>query len=84
LSDDGSRDLQGGRYAYGGLRHQHVPGRVHHRVGTSSGGAYGDGGQRLHEWAFGEDERNREFFERSISELGVVIAGRKTYDDSLA
>jgi dihydrofolate reductase len=43
----------------------------------------GDGGQRLHEWAFGEDERNREFFERSISELGVVIAGRNTYDDSL-
>jgi dihydrofolate reductase len=43
----------------------------------------GDGGQRLHEWAFGEDERNREFFERSISELGAVIAGRNTYDDSL-
>ena len=42
-----------------------------------------DGGQRLHEWAFGEDERNREFFERSISELGAVIAGRNTYDDSL-
>ena len=42
-----------------------------------------DGGQRLHEWAFGEDERNREFFERSISELGTVIAGRNTYDDSL-
>ena len=43
----------------------------------------GDGGQRLHVWAFGEDERNREFFERSISEFGAVIAGRNTYDDSL-
>ena len=43
----------------------------------------GDGGLKLVEWAFGEDERNREFFERSISELGAVIAGRETYDTSL-
>ena len=26
----------------------------------------GDGGQRLHEWAFGEDERNREFFSTTL------------------
>lgn len=43
----------------------------------------GDGGQKLVEWAFGEDERNREFLERSISELGASIAGRETYDTSL-
>ena len=43
----------------------------------------GEGGLKLVEWAFGEDERNREFFERSISELGAVIAGRETYDTSL-
>jgi dihydrofolate reductase len=43
----------------------------------------GDGGLKLVEWAFGEDERNREFFERSISELGAVIAGSETYDTSL-
>jgi dihydrofolate reductase len=43
----------------------------------------GDGGLKLVEWAFGGDERNREFFERSISELGAVICGRKTYDSSV-
>jgi len=43
----------------------------------------GDGGQRLHEWAMGGDERNREFLKRSVSGLGAAIAGRNTYDDSL-
>jgi hypothetical protein len=33
----------------------------------------GDGGQRLHEWAMGGDERNREFLERSVSGLGAAI-----------
>ena len=43
----------------------------------------GKGGERLHEWAFGEDERNAEFLEGAISSLGAMIAGRTTYDDSI-
>jgi dihydrofolate reductase len=43
----------------------------------------GDGGQRLHEWAFGEDERNRELLAEAASFLGAVIAGRRTYDLSV-
>ena len=44
----------------------------------------GVGGERLHEWAFGgEDKRNREVLERGISTTGAVIAGRRTYDDSI-
>jgi dihydrofolate reductase len=42
----------------------------------------GDGGQRLHEWAFGEDERDRELLDDAVEALGAVIAGRTTYDDS--
>jgi dihydrofolate reductase len=41
----------------------------------------GDGGEKLHEWITGEG--GSEYLERSISELGAVIAGRDTYDDSL-
>jgi dihydrofolate reductase len=43
----------------------------------------GDGGQRLHEWAFGGDHRDREVLERGLSTTGAVIAGRRTYDASL-
>jgi dihydrofolate reductase len=43
----------------------------------------GRGGLRLHEWAFGGDERNRRFLEDAIASLGAVIAGRVTYDDSV-
>ena len=44
----------------------------------------GKGGERLHEWAFaGEDNRDREVLERGISTTGAVIAGRRTYDDSI-
>ncbi|HEX2313394.1 MAG TPA: dihydrofolate reductase family protein [Thermomonospora sp.] len=43
----------------------------------------GAGGQRLHDWAFGDDERNRAFLQRTIGSLGAVIAGRRTYDDSI-
>jgi dihydrofolate reductase len=42
----------------------------------------GDGGQRLHEWAFGEDERNRELLEDAVEALGALVAGRTPYDDS--
>jgi dihydrofolate reductase len=44
----------------------------------------GDGGQRLHEWAFGEDQRNRELLADAVNFVGVVIAGRRTYDLSVA
>jgi dihydrofolate reductase len=43
----------------------------------------GDGGEGLHEWAFGADERNRRYLEGAIDTLGAVIAGRTTYEDSL-
>ncbi len=43
----------------------------------------GDGGERLHEWAFGEDEQNRELMENALEELGAVISGRTTYDASI-
>jgi dihydrofolate reductase len=43
----------------------------------------GDGGMRLVQWAFGEDERNREFMASSVGSLGAVIAGRRTYDLSV-
>jgi len=44
----------------------------------------GDGGQRLHEWAFGDDERNRELLAEAVNFVGAVIAGRRTYDLSVA
>jgi dihydrofolate reductase len=43
----------------------------------------GDGGQRLHEWAFGGDERDRLVLAEGSSATGAVICGRRTYDDSL-
>jgi dihydrofolate reductase len=43
----------------------------------------GDGGERLHAWAFNsEDERNQKIL-RGGAALGAVIAGRRTYDDSI-
>jgi hypothetical protein len=44
----------------------------------------GEGGERLHEWGFGEDERDREVLAvQAERDTGVIIAGRRTYDDSL-
>lgn len=43
----------------------------------------GKGGERLHEWAFGEDEPNRELLEGTMGGTGAMIAGRRTYDDSI-
>jgi len=43
----------------------------------------GDGGQQLHEWAFGDDERGREVLAESESKVGATIAGRRTYDLSV-
>jgi dihydrofolate reductase len=41
----------------------------------------GDGGMRLVQWAFDED--NREYMANSVGSLGAVIAGRRTYDLSV-
>ena len=44
----------------------------------------GEGGQRLHEWAFDDaDHRSREVLTRALSSEGAVIAGRRTYDHSV-
>jgi len=43
----------------------------------------GDGGQQLHEWAFGADERGREVLAESVGNVGASIAGRRTYDLSV-
>ena len=44
----------------------------------------GDGGPRLVEWAFGDDERDRAILTDGIASIGAVIAGRRTYDTSVA
>ena len=44
----------------------------------------GDGGQRLVEWAFSEDKRDRAVLTDGVGGLGAVITGRTTYDTSLA
>jgi dihydrofolate reductase len=44
----------------------------------------GAGGERLHEWAFGEDERDRGVLADGAEGVGAVIAGRRTYDASVA
>jgi len=43
----------------------------------------GDGGQQLHEWALGTDERGRDVLAESASTVGATIAGRRTYDLSV-
>jgi dihydrofolate reductase len=43
----------------------------------------GDGGEQLHQWAFGDDRRDREIPTGGASSLGAVICGRRTYDDSI-
>lgn len=50
---------------------------------SSSEEPLGDGGERLVEWAFGEDERDREVLARGIDSIGAVVAGRRTYDTSV-
>lgn len=41
----------------------------------------GEGGQQLHAWM--EDDSGRRILEEASADLGAVIAGRKTYDDSV-
>jgi dihydrofolate reductase len=44
----------------------------------------GAGGERLHEWVMdSEDSRNRKLLEEAGKNLGAVITGRVTYEDSL-
>lgn len=43
----------------------------------------GDGGERLHQWAFGDDQRDRQVLSGGVAGTGAVIAGRRTYDDSV-
>jgi dihydrofolate reductase len=43
----------------------------------------GEGSERLHEWGFGKDERNREVLADGVEGSGAIIAGRRTYDDSV-
>jgi dihydrofolate reductase len=43
----------------------------------------GEGGERLHEWAFGGAERDREVLAGGVQGSGAIIAGRRTYDDSV-
>jgi dihydrofolate reductase len=47
------------------------------------GDAMGDGGLQLVDWAFGEDAQSRQVLQDGIAGLGAVIAGRRTYDDSV-
>ena len=44
----------------------------------------GDGGLRLVEWALADDERDRAVLSEGIASIGAVIAGRRTYDTSVA
>ena len=43
----------------------------------------GVGGEVLHDWAFAGGERDRELLARAGERLGAVIAGRRTYDNSI-
>lgn len=44
----------------------------------------GPGGQVLHEWAFTADDAGRQALEESQNTVGASIAGRHTYDRSIA
>ncbi len=43
----------------------------------------GEGGERLHDWAFDVDERDREIVTDGVGGSGAVICGHRTYRDSL-
>lgn len=40
----------------------------------------GEGGQRLHDWAFGGDDSNGELLEQAMRSVGAIISGRRNYD----
>lgn len=44
----------------------------------------GDDGERLYEWGFSENDRDREVLAaQAESDSGAIIAGRRTYENSL-
>ncbi len=43
----------------------------------------GEGGEKLHEWAFGEDENNLELMRNARATLQAVITGRTNYEHAL-
>lgn len=43
----------------------------------------GDGGEQLHQWAFGDDERSRILMQDALAGLGAVITGKRNYVDSV-
>jgi dihydrofolate reductase len=43
----------------------------------------GSGGEVLHEWAMGANEADAEAVAASAGALGAIVAGRRTYDDSI-
>lgn len=43
----------------------------------------GKGGEQLHQWAFGQDERNSKLIQDAVANLGAVITGKRNYVDSL-
>lgn len=43
----------------------------------------GQGGERLHDWAMGDDPANRRFLEQSVGASGAVVTGRANYEDSI-
>jgi dihydrofolate reductase len=51
--------------------------------GVRPGEPMGDGGQKLHEWAHGDDEKGNEVLAESQGAFGASIAGRRSYDTSL-
>src|SRR5262249_24044532 len=67
----------------GDLRHEHVVDGSVTAAGVRPEEPMGDGGQQLHEWAFGADERGREGLAESASTVPASIAGRRTYDLSV-
>src|SRR5215208_1646962 len=83
-SDDGSKDLrQGGRYEQGDLRHEHVARRVREGLERYPGAAAGRRRREAARVGFGGDERDREVLDRGVQGSGAIIAGRRTYDDSV-
>lgn len=43
----------------------------------------GKGGEQLHDWAMGGDERDAQILKEGVKRIGAVICGRRTYDDSV-
>jgi len=51
--------------------------------GMTADEGMGVGGEVLHDWALAGDDRDRALLEQAATSLGAVIAGRRTYDNSI-